>query len=190
MCIDSTPDQTRVFQDIAGLFSTLLQDENELVQQMTLEVFTYFAHVNFHESILVMSVKNNVNLQKQTRRYLQKLPVEPPDKNFLSYESYIKCQSQVHFSHRCKTSVNVHECIANSKLMSRLEFSTSEGVESVDHLAKRPKLTITEDSVIEAVEQLKKDISVVVKYCEANSLPTEAKQDILKIAVQLKALCQ
>jgi hypothetical protein len=189
MVVKPTPDQIKVFQHIAGLFSIHLQDENQLVQQMTLEVFTYFAHVNSHESILAMSVKNNVNLQQKTRRYLQKLPTKEPDSNFLSYESYIKCQSQVQFSHRCNTSPNVCESVINSKLMPSPEFSTSDEAETGNHLPKRPKLTIPEDSVMKAIERLKNDASMVVKYCEDSGLPMEAKQDILQIAVQLKALC-
>jgi hypothetical protein len=190
MVVEPTSDQIKVFQHIALLFSTLLEDENQLVQQMTLEAFTYFAHVNCHESILAMSVKNSVNIQQKTRRYLQKLPTEEPDNSFLSYDSYIKCQSEVQFSHSCKTSVRVCESIVKSKLIPEPEFHVSDETETGDHLPKRPKLAVTEDSIIKAVERLKNDSSLVVKYCEDNSLPMETKQDILQIAVQLKALCQ
>ncbi|KDR20530.1 uncharacterized protein C1orf112 homolog [Zootermopsis nevadensis] len=188
LVVEPTPDQIKVFQLIAGLFSTLLQDENHLVQQMTLEVFTYFAHVNSHESILALSVKKSVNLQQKTRRYLQKLPTKEPDKNFLSYESYIKRQSQAQFSHRCTSSVQAHEDVANSKLTSRTEFRASDEGDTGNRLPKRPKLMIAEDSVIKVIERLKNDASTVVKYCEDNSLPAETKQDILQIALQLKSL--
>lgn len=188
--VDSTPDQMQVFQHIAGLFASLLLDENHIVQQMTLETFTYFAHVNSHEYILALSVKNNENLQRKTRTYLQKLPVKASNKNFLSHESYIKCQSEVKFSHSCKTSVNEHESLASTKLIPKLELHTSEEIESVNHLPRRQKVIVTEDSVIKAIERLKYDADTVVKYCESSSLPMEAKQEVLQIAVQLNTLCR
>lgn len=190
MCVDSTPDQMQVFQLIAALFASLLLDENHVVQQMTLETFTYFAHVNSHESILALSVKSNEDLQQKARTYLQKLPVRASDKNFLSRESYIRCQSQVKFAHRCKTAANEHGSVANSKLIPKLELHTSEESESVSHLTKRQKLAVTEDSVLKAIERLKCDADMVVTYCKSSSLPVEAKQDVLQIAVQLNALCQ
>ena len=181
--IESNPDQMEVFQHIAGLFSALLQDKNDIVQQMTLEVFTYFAHVNSHESILAFSVKNNENLQQKTRRYLQKLPTEASYKTCISHESYIKYQSVVKFSHSCKNSVNVHESISNTKQMSN-------EIESVNHTTKKLKLTVTEDSVVTAIQRLKNDTNLLVKYCESNSLPADAKKDLLQISLQLNMLCQ
>jgi uncharacterized NAD(P)/FAD-binding protein YdhS len=190
MSVDSTPDQMQVFQHIASLFASLLLDENNIVQQMTLETFTYFAHVSSHECILAMSVMNNENLQQKTRTYLQKLPVMASNKNFLSHESYIKCQSRVKFAHSCKTSVNEHESVGDSKLIRKLELRTPEQIESVDHLPKRQKLAVTEDSVMKAIQRLKYDTKMVVEYCESSSLSTEAKQDVLQIAVELNTLCQ
>jgi hypothetical protein len=188
MVVEPSPDQIKVFQHIAGLFSTLLQDENQLVQQMALEAFAYFAHVNCHESILAMCVKNDTSLQLKTRRYLQMSSTKEPDNNVLPYESYLKCQSQVQFSHSCKISVNVCNSAENSKLVSRPEFNVSDEAETGSRLPKRPKLDVSEDSVIKAIERLKMDASLVVKYCEDSSLPAESKQDVLSIAVQLKAL--
>ncbi|GFG33844.1 hypothetical protein Cfor_12804 [Coptotermes formosanus] len=183
--IESTPDQMKVFQHIAGLFSALLQDKNYIVQQMTLEVFTYFAHVNSHESILALSVKNNENLQQKTKTYLQRLPAKASYKTSLSHESYIKCQSLVKFSHSCKNSVNAHECIANSKQMS------SE-MESVGHTAKRLKLTVAEDtySVIRTIERLKNDIDMLAKYCESSGLSADARKDVQQISLRLQMLCK
>ncbi|XP_023725992.1 uncharacterized protein C1orf112 homolog isoform X2 [Cryptotermes secundus] len=186
--VDSTPDQMQVFQHIAGLFASLLLDENQIVQQMTLETFTYFAHVNSHECILALSVKNNENLQRKTRTYLQKLPVKASIENFLSLESYIKCQSEVKFSHSCKTSVTERESVADTKLIPKLELHTSEEIKSIDHLPKRQKVAVTEDSVIKAIERLKYDTGMVVRFCESSSLPVEAKQEVLKVAVQLNTL--
>jgi hypothetical protein len=181
--IESTPDQMRLFHLIAGLFSALLQDKNDIVQQMTLEVFAYFAHVNSHESILAFSVKNNENLQQKTRTYLQKLPAKASYKTFLSHESYIKCQSLVKFSHSCKNSVNVHDSIANRKQMLN-------EMESVNHTAKRLKLTVAEDSVVRTIERLKNDTDILAKYCESSSLPADVKKDVLQISLRLKMLCQ
>jgi hypothetical protein len=187
MYVDSTPDQMQVFQHIAALFTSLLLDENHVVQQMTLETFTYFAHVNSHESILALSVKSSEDLQQKARTYLQKLPVKAPD-NFLSRESYIRCQSQVKFAHRCKTAVNKHGSVGNSKLIPKLQLHTSEESESVSHLTKRQKLAITEDSVFRAIERLKCDADMVITYCKCSSLPVEAKRDVLQVAVQLNTL--
>jgi hypothetical protein len=183
--IESTPDQMKVFQHIAGLFSALLQDKNYIVQQMTLEVFTYFAHVNSHESILALSVKNNENLQQKTKTYLQRLPAKASYKTSLSHESYIKCQSLVKFSHSCKNSVNAHECIANSKQMSG-------EMESVGHTAKRLKLTVAEDtySVIRTIERLKNDIDMLAKYCESSGLSADARKDVQQISLRLQMLCK
>lgn len=150
---------------------------------MTLEIFTYFAHVNSHESILAFSVKNNENLQQKTRTYLQKLPAKASYKTDMSHESYIKYQSLVQFSHSCKNSVNVHESISNIKQMSNER-------ESVNHAAKKLKLIITEDSVITTIQRLKNDTNMLVKYCESSSLPEDAKKDVLQISLQLNTLCQ
>jgi hypothetical protein len=190
MCVDSNPDQMQVFQHIAALFASLLLDENHIVQQMALETFTYFAHVNSHESILALSVKSNEDLQQKARTYLQKLPVKASDKNFLSRESYIRCQSRVKFAHRCKTAMNEHGSAANSRPIPKLELCTPEETESVGYLTKRQKLAITEESVIKAIERLKLDADMVVTYCKSSGLPVEAKQDVLQIAVQLNTLCQ
>lgn len=181
--IEPTSDQMKVFQYIAGLFSALLQDKNCIVQQMTLEVFSYFAHVNSHESILAFSVKNNEDLKQKTRTYLQKLPAKASYKTSLSHESYIKYQSQVKFSHNCKHSVNVHESVCDSKPMLN-------DMESVNHSAKRLKLTVTEDSVIRTIERLKNNTEMLVKYCKSSNLPADAKNDVLQISVKLKELCQ
>lgn len=181
--IESNPDQMEVFQHIAGLFSALLQDKNYIVQQMTLEVFTYFAHVNSHESILAFSVKNNENLQQKTRTYLQKLPAKASYKTCISHESYIKYQSQVKFSHSCRTSVNVHESISVTKQMSN-------EMENVNHTAKKVKLSVTEDSVITTIQRLKNDTNMLVKYCESSNLPADVKNDVLQISLQLNMLCQ
>jgi hypothetical protein len=178
--IESNSDQVEVFQHIAGLFSALLQDKNFIVQQMTLDVFTYFAHVNSHESILAFSVKDNENLQQKTRTYLQKLSAKASYKTCISHESYIKYQSLVKFSHSCK---NVHESISNTKQMSN-------EMESVNHTAKKLKLTVTEDSVITTIQRLKNDTNMLVKYCESSSLPAEAKIDVLQICLQLNMLCE
>lgn len=150
---------------------------------MTLDVFTYFAHVNSHESILAFSVKDNENLQLKTRTYLQKLPAKASYKTCISHECYIKCQSVVKFSHSCKNSVNVHESISNNKQMSN-------EMESVNHTAKKLKLTVTEDSVITIIQRLKNDTNMLVKYCESSSLPAEAKKDVLQICLQLNMLGQ
>lgn len=181
--IESNPDQMEVFQHIAGLFSALLQDKNYIVQQMTLEVFTYFAHVNSHENILAFSVKNNENLQQKTRTYLQKLPAQASYKTCVSHESYIKYQSLVKFSHSCKNSINVHESISNTK-------QVSNEMESINHTAKKLKLTVTEDSVITTIQRLKNDTNMLVKCCESSSLPADAKKDVLQISLQLNMLCQ
>lgn len=177
--IESNAEQMEVFQHIAELFSALLQDKNYIVQQMTLEVFTYFAHVNSHESILAFSVKNNENLQQKTRTYLQKLPAKASYKTGISHESYSEYQSLVKFSHSCKNSVNLHESIPNINEM-----------ESVNHAAKKLKLTVTEDSVITTIQKLKNDTNMLVKYCESSSLPEDAKKDVRQISLQLKMLCQ
>ena len=181
--IESNPDQMEVFQHIAGLFSALLQDKNYIVQQMTLEVFTYFAHVNSHESILAFSVKNDENLQQKTRTYLQKLPAKASYTTCISHESYIKYQSLVKFSHSCKNSVNVHESISNMK-------QVSNEMENVNYTAKKLKLTVTEDSVITTIQRLKNDTNMLVKYCESSNLPADAKEDVLQISLQLNMLCQ
>jgi len=180
--IESNPHQMEVFQHIAGLFSALLQDKNYIVQQMTLEVFTYFAHVNSHESILAFSVKNNENLQQKTRTYLQKLPAEASYKTCISHESYIKYQSLVKFTHSCKNSINVHEPIYMKQMSNEME--------SVNHTAKKLKLTVTEDSVITTIQRLKNDTNMLVKYCESSNLPADAKNDVLQISLQLNMLCQ
>lgn len=190
MSMDSAPDQVQVFQHTAGLFASLLLDENHIVQQMALEAFTYFAHVSSHERILALCVKSNENIQQKTKTYLQKLPVKACDRNFLSLESYIKCQSQVKFAHRCKSSVSERRSVADSKLIPELELPTSEEIGSVSHMPKRQKLGITEDSVIKAIERLKRDADTVIMYCRSGSLPVEAKQDVLQIAVQLNTLFQ
>lgn len=181
--IESNSDQMEVFQHIAGLFSALLQDKNYIVQQMTLDVFTYFAHVNSHESILAFSVKDNEYLQQKTRTYLQKVSAKTSYKTCILHESYIKYQSLVKFSHSCKNSVNVHESISNTKQMSN-------EMESINHTAKKLKLTVTEDSVITTIQRLKNDTNMLVKYCESSSLPAEAKKDVLQICLQLNMLCQ
>jgi hypothetical protein len=181
--IESTPDQTKVFHHITGLFSALLQDKNYIVQQMMLEVFTYFTHVDSHESILAFFVKSNENLRQKTGIYLQRLPAQASYKTSLSHESYIKCQSLVKFLYSCKSCVNVHECIANSKQMSN-------EMESVDHTAKRLKLTVAEDSVIRTIERLKNDTDMLAKYCESSGLPADTRKDVLQISVRLQMLCQ
>jgi hypothetical protein len=86
--------------------------------------------------------------------------------------------------------VNEHESLASTKLIPKLELHTSEEIESVNHLPRRQKVIVTEDSVIKAIERLKYDADTVVKYCESSSLPMEAKQEVLQIAVQLNTLCR
>ncbi|XP_069686340.1 FIGNL1-interacting regulator of recombination and mitosis-like [Periplaneta americana] len=173
--IDPTADQMKIFHHIATLFSMLLQDRSPLVQQMTLEVFTYFAHVSSHESILALSVKNSADLQQKTKRYLQKLPAAMPDQHFLAFESYLECQARVQFSHRCKMAVaadeqTVSECIA--------------------HPPKKVKLAVEENSgVLQAIERLKNDASFIADYCKLNTLPSSAQQDVLQVATQLRELC-
>jgi hypothetical protein len=71
-----------------------------------------------------------------------------------------------------------------------LELHTSEEIESVNHLPKRQKVAVAEDSVIKAIERLKSDADMVLKYCESRSLPMEAKQEVQQIAVRLSTLCQ
>ncbi|KAJ4429437.1 hypothetical protein ANN_21606 [Periplaneta americana] len=173
--IDPTADQMKIFHHIATLFSMLLQDRSPLMQQMTLEVFTYFAHVSSHESILALSVKNSADLQQKTKRYLQKLPAAMSDQHFLAFESYLECQARVQFSHRCKMAVaadeqTVSECIA--------------------HPPKKVKLAVEENSgVLQAIERLKSDASFIADYCKLNTLPSSAQQDVLQVATQLRELC-
>jgi hypothetical protein len=63
-------------------------------------------------------------------------------------------------------------------------------MESVNHAAKKLKLTVTEDSVITTIQKLKNDTNMLVKYCESSSLPEDAKKDVRQISLQLKMLCQ
>ncbi|PSN33284.1 hypothetical protein C0J52_20683 [Blattella germanica] len=179
--IDSTSDQIRVFQHISGLFTMLLQDENQIVHQKALEVFTYFAHVNSHDSILVMSVKNSVPLQQKTKQYLQKIPLMPPHSDILSFESYILEQSQHDFTHNCKSG----NCGSKSEF-ERLnhELKVQDDVQP----PKKPKLT-SENTLNNAIERLKQEASTIENYCKTNRLSAAAKQEVLQVSFQLKNLC-
>ena len=158
--VDSTPDQIKVFQHIADLFSTLLQDKNHLVEIKALEVFTYFAHVNSHESILALSVRNNVYLQHKTKQYLQKIPFKPHDRELLTYETYLFEQSQTQFSHSCKKQAPTIHQENNEKI--KLILSTEIDVQP----PKKPKLRDTEDLVNRSIEKLKQETNNIQKYCE------------------------
>ncbi|KAJ9589874.1 hypothetical protein L9F63_017029 [Diploptera punctata] len=181
--LDSTPDQMKVFQHIADLFSTLLQDKNHLVEVKAFEVFTYFAHVNSHETILALSVKNNVSLQFKTKQYLQKIPYKPHENKLLAYESYLLQQSQAKFSHNCK-NVNLTVCKENSEI-AELKLTSEIEIQP----PKKLKLTESENAVNKSIERLKQEISIIQEYCEAKSLPHAAKEELLQVSAQLKRLC-
>jgi exopolysaccharide biosynthesis protein len=66
----------------------------------------------------------------------------------------------------------------------------SNEMEHVNHTAKKLKLTVTEDSVITTIQRMKNDTNMLVKYCETNNLPADAKKDVLQISLQLNMLCQ
>ena len=181
--LDSTPDQIKVFELIAHLFCSLLQDKNNLVEIKALEVFTYFAHVNSHESILALSVKNNESLQRKTKSYVQEIPFKPDENKLLTYNNYLLQQSPTQFYHKCKLDDPLLHKEHNGK--TKMELCTELDVQP----PKKLKLTETEDTMKNCIDKLKQEVNVIQNYCKTNSLSQAAKEEISQVSLQLKNLC-
>ena len=67
------PQQSQILNKVPEIFNNLLSDSDFVVQHMALEVFTNFAEVTIHESVVPQCIQDNQRLQNSVVAFLNKV---------------------------------------------------------------------------------------------------------------------
>lgn len=159
----------RICHTVAFLFGTLLQDDNLIVSQLALETFSYFAHVTKYEQIVKSAVSYHKDLPKQTTLFLTRQLVK--DQNYLELSEYLKRQSVVCYSHRCK----------------KVEVESEDEID-IMQICKKMKLDVNDDCLNVVINRLDTDSEFVVKFCSENCTSMETKTRIKSIINKLSSV--
>lgn len=140
-----------------------------MTKQISLEAFSYFAHLTQHEQIVPETVADNDQLQVLITDYFEGVPAALSGTYFLEHLQ----SSQPTFQHKCKVK---------SKIL-RLELDDLE-----QNPCKKLKPSLSEEVVCAALARIEKDLDILENYVSCENISHSVSSKVQNIVIKVEKL--